>query len=278
MDLRHLRAFVAVFEERNITQAAERLHLTQSALSVTIRQFEEELSTPLFARQARGVEVTEAARLLYPRALRLLGDAQAIGRLFAADEARPELRLGVEPGIAADRIRDFLTLVARALPEVQLTLAEGCTGDARLAVEDQRCEDELFAPWIEEPFVLAAPAADPLAAQARLAPAQLAEVAWIVCPEHDSHQRLLTALGAGPQRLAEAARVESLALALPLVAAGLGWTWVPAGLARGMAGVRAVELAAPALTRRIGLCLPTGALLRPAVRRLHEAVVAQPAR
>lgn len=276
MDLRHLRAFVAVFEERNITQAAERLHITQSALSVTIRQLEQELAAPLFARQARGVEVTEAARLLYPRAVKLLGEAQGIARLFVAAAERASLRLGIEPGIGAAAVAEFLALVHRVLPQVQLSVAEGCTGDARFAVEDQRCEDELFVPWREESFVLAAPEGDPLAQAARLAPREVAGVDWVVCPQHDSHQRLLTALGGAPHRLAQAARVEALALAPTLVAAGLGWAWLPAGLVRGAAGVKCVELDAPALTRRLGLCLPAGALQIAPLRRLHQALSEAP--
>lgn len=67
MDIRHLKAFIAVFEERNITAAAQRLCVAQPSLSVTIRQLEEELGVELFLRQARGVDVSEQARVLYPR-------------------------------------------------------------------------------------------------------------------------------------------------------------------------------------------------------------------
>ncbi|MBC7212683.1 MAG: LysR family transcriptional regulator, partial [Pseudomonas sp.] len=62
MDIRHLKAFIAVFEARNITIAAQRLCVAQPTLSVTIRQLEEELGAELFLRQARGVEVSEQAR------------------------------------------------------------------------------------------------------------------------------------------------------------------------------------------------------------------------
>lgn len=65
MDIRSLKAFIAVFEERNITQASARLYLSQPALSATIRQLEQELGAELFQRQPRGVDVTDAARLLY---------------------------------------------------------------------------------------------------------------------------------------------------------------------------------------------------------------------
>ncbi|MCQ9186652.1 LysR family transcriptional regulator, partial [Streptomyces sp. IBSBF 2953] len=59
MDVRHLKAFLAVFEERNITAAAQRLFISQPTLSVTIKQLEDELGVALFVRQPRGVDVSE---------------------------------------------------------------------------------------------------------------------------------------------------------------------------------------------------------------------------
>jgi len=61
LELRHLRAFVAVAEELHFTRAAARLHLAQQALSTQIRQLEEELGTPLFHRTTRRLELTDPA-------------------------------------------------------------------------------------------------------------------------------------------------------------------------------------------------------------------------
>jgi LysR family transcriptional regulator, benzoate and cis,cis-muconate-responsive activator of ben and cat genes len=60
--LRHLRAFVAVAEEGNIGRAAQRLFITQPALSRQIQQLEREIGAPALVRTARGVELTDAAR------------------------------------------------------------------------------------------------------------------------------------------------------------------------------------------------------------------------
>ena len=131
MDIRHLKAFLAVFEERNITLAAQRLHVAQPSLSVTIRQLEEELGVELFLRQARGVEVSEQARALYPQAQRMVAEAEALSRQFVEGRQQVTLQLGIEADIAASQVESFIRMACAALPPLQLTLLEGCAGDAR---------------------------------------------------------------------------------------------------------------------------------------------------
>src|SRR6185369_16737975 len=75
-ELRHLRHFVAVAEELNITRAAGRLFLAQQALSSSIKQLENELGQPLFVRDTRRVALTPAGETLLPRARRMLTMAE----------------------------------------------------------------------------------------------------------------------------------------------------------------------------------------------------------
>jgi DNA-binding transcriptional LysR family regulator len=86
MDLRQLRYFVVVAEERSVTRAAVRLHLTQPPLSAQLARLEHELGAQLLIRHRRGVDLTEAGAHLLDSARRLLADADA-----AADSVR---RLG----------------------------------------------------------------------------------------------------------------------------------------------------------------------------------------
>ncbi|RBH49144.1 LysR family transcriptional regulator, partial [Pseudomonas sp. MWU13-2860] len=206
MDICSLKAFIAVFEERNITQASARLYLSQPALSATIRQLEQELGAELFQRQPRGVDVTDAARLLYPEARRLVEEAEGLKQLFRGRQDCLPLTLGVAADLGQADVARVLTAAYRAVDGLLLELAAGCAGDARLDEDARRCEDELFLPLWEEDYVLAMRADAPLAAQPWLRPAQLLGQDLIACPEHSSHQRFASLLGAAARELAVAAR------------------------------------------------------------------------
>jgi DNA-binding transcriptional LysR family regulator len=74
LTLRQLRAFAAVAETGSFTAAAQQLHLTQSALSVLVRELEREMGVQLLDRHTRRVQLTEAGREFLPSVHRLLGD------------------------------------------------------------------------------------------------------------------------------------------------------------------------------------------------------------
>jgi len=83
MELRHLRYFVTVAEEQNITKAAARLHVSQPPLSRQIRDLEEGLGVALLERSAKSVKLTEAGRIF-------LVEAKAV--LARAEQARDAVR------------------------------------------------------------------------------------------------------------------------------------------------------------------------------------------
>lgn len=271
MDTRQLKAFIAVFEERNITRAASRLHLTQPTLSVTIRQLEDELGTPLFGREARGVTVSDAARRLYPQAQQLLAQMTQLKAQFAAPQGCLPLSLGVEADLGEAQRLALLAHCRQALPQLLLQLLPGCSGELRLASEELRCEDELFLPLWEEAFVLALPQASSAAA---VTPLQAMALEWVVCPSHPSHQRLLAWLGGGGSALASAHQAGSLALACDMVQAGMGVALLPPSLLRPGMGWQGLAGGAP--SRRIGLCYAANVASQPAVAALLHSLQGWP--
>lgn len=271
MDIRQLKAFIAVFEERNITQAAQRLFLSQPTLSATLRQLEDDVGAALFVRQPRGVAATEEARLLYPQARRLVDQAAALSGQFRQRQAQLALTLGIDADLANAHCQKFLHTAA-ALPSVVLTIHAGCGGDARLAAEESRCEDELFLPLWNDPFVLALPQGHPCLALPSLDLLQLSNVAWVSCPAHSSHQRLLALHGEHRLGLSMVAQAGSLTLAAQMVAAGIGVAFLPESLVSEHPNLCVRPMSGAYLSRRIGLCYAAQALAMPAVQALHSAL------
>ena len=76
MEFRHLKYFVVVAEERNFTRAAERLGMAQPPLSQQIQKLEHEIGAQLFRRLTRGVELTDAGRVLYEDARRIVNEVE----------------------------------------------------------------------------------------------------------------------------------------------------------------------------------------------------------
>src|ERR1700744_1782593 len=100
MELRHLRYFIAIAEERSFTRAAERLWIAQPGLSTQLRRLEAELGVSLFVRHTRGVDLTQAGELLLERARVALAAADAAGATGRDLEAGVigSVRLGVAAG------------------------------------------------------------------------------------------------------------------------------------------------------------------------------------
>ncbi len=95
LNYHHLRYFREVAHEGNLTRAAERLNVSQSALSTQIRQLEARLGHPLFERVGRRLELTEVGRIVLDHADRIFDTgAELLATLRESGQARPPLRVG----------------------------------------------------------------------------------------------------------------------------------------------------------------------------------------
>jgi DNA-binding transcriptional LysR family regulator len=195
VELRHLEHFVAVAEERNFTRAARRLHLVQSALSVSIRSLERELHAQLFERTTREVKLTNAGRVLLPEARRTLdAAATAQAAVFGAQAGlRGTLRLGMMQVISVADVGSLIARFHRERPLVDIRPTTAPGGSAQLISDVRRGTlDAAFVAVSEtdqpgltattlasEPVLLGCPPDHPLAGRAVVSVSELANEPFV---------------------------------------------------------------------------------------------------
>jgi DNA-binding transcriptional LysR family regulator len=152
MELRQLRYFVAVAEERSFTRAAEKLWIAQPGLSTQIRRLEGELGIRLFERHTRGVDLTVAGELFLDRARVTLVAAEAArstGRDLQAGLVG-SIRLGVATCASWRGTSALLATFARERPDVEVTVSESYGGTLIRDLRDGRL-DAVLAPVMFAP-------------------------------------------------------------------------------------------------------------------------------
>jgi DNA-binding transcriptional LysR family regulator len=142
MELRHLRYFVAIAEERSISRAAERLWIAQPGLSTHMRRLEGELGVKLFERHARGVDLTPAGELFLERARAVLAAAELARSTGENLKAGVEgsVRLGVANEMPSATAPSLLASFGRERPEVEVTVFESYAGTLVRELRDGRLD------------------------------------------------------------------------------------------------------------------------------------------
>ncbi|MFN0155763.1 MAG: selenium metabolism-associated LysR family transcriptional regulator [Gaiella sp.] len=172
MDTRQLAAFCAVVERRSFSQAAERLGVTQPAVSLQIRSLEKRLGAQLLDRSGRRVEPTEAGWRLYRGAQRMLQlEEQLLDEIVAEQEGElsGELQIGASTGPAAVVVPQLLCEFQRAHPAVHVSLWVHDTQTVIERVAERQLELGIvgasrrhrgvrFEPFLEDEIILACPA------------------------------------------------------------------------------------------------------------------------
>jgi DNA-binding transcriptional LysR family regulator len=177
MDTRQLAAFCAVVDRRSFSQAAERLGVTQPAVSLQVRTLEERLGQQLLDRSGRSVEPTEAGRRLYRSAQRMLQLEEQLLEDVAAADGGPltgTLSLGASTGPGAHLVPLLLCELQRRHPELRVALSIWDTHAVIERVAERRVElgvvgarrghrSLVFEPLGRDEIVLAVPPGHPAA-------------------------------------------------------------------------------------------------------------------
>lgn len=138
IELRHLRAFVAVAEESSYSKAALRLHVAQPSVTRTVQQLEHALGAQLFERSTRAVVLTQVGRFLLERARDILGSVQSaadsVRRICAGQQG--EMLVGFNDFTISELLPPVLQRFRSVYPEVQVSLHDPSSAEmARMVSE-----------------------------------------------------------------------------------------------------------------------------------------------
>lgn len=257
MNLKQLRYFTRAIEVGNITHAAEKLHIAQTALGMQIRNLEEELGVPLLKRHSRGVEPTLAGEVLQRHALDILSRVESakIDVKAAAGTDRLQINFGVTPSIMRLVGAEILVDAKEELPEISLRLVEEFSFMLQHALERDELHYALTYNTPNEQWFVRTPLLEE-------------DLMFVTCPEQTNGRGTITFAEAIRTELALASRQDVVFHLVHDEATRLG---LPVNVAYEVQSVRAIKnLVAKGAATSI---LPHGAMVEELRRGLLVAHV-----
>lgn len=244
LELRHLRYFVAVAEELNLSRAARRLHLSQPPLTRQIQNLEKMTGAALFTRTARGMELTEAGSVLLGEARNLLEfTTQAMERTRSVGRGElGRIHLGAFGSLMLDAVPQFLAHFSRTHPLIEVVLHTLNRPEQLVALRQRRigaafvrgrpvAPDIAAEAYVREHLVAALPTTHSLAKRKRVNLRDLAQLPLVMQgsgPRPNFTDTLLALFANAGLQPVVAQNVGDSITAVAVVAGGFGAALVPA--------------------------------------------------
>jgi len=283
LDIQALSAFVAVSDSQSFSRAAERLFITQPAVSKRISALEKQLNTRLFDRIGKTVQLTEAGRALLPSAQRILAELEESQRAIGNLNQRVDgtLKLATSHHIGLHRLPPVLREFTTLYPEVDLDIRfmdseEACSsvlkGEVELAIATLPEQDwqHLISQTIwHDPLDIVISTQHPAAKQLNLSIDTLRSLPAIL-PARNTFTRVLLeqALGLNEQNLNIAMETNYLETIKMMVSIGLGWSVLPVSMLS--ADISRLDIKGVEFERLLGVVSHQHRTLSNAARRMME--------
>lgn len=289
MELRQIKYFIEVAKREHVTDAANALHVAQSAVSRQIANLEAELGVDLFIREGRAVRLTRIGKIFLEhmeRAMNVIDDAKQIVEEYI-DPEKGTIHIGFSASLASYILPTAISNFRKQYPEVRFILNEGnysdlikavIRGDINLAIlgplptgEEKIKSSILFT----ENIVALLPISHPLAKRSALNLTELRDDPFILFPEGFILRKLIMddclQRGFRPKVAFEGKDLDAIK---GLVSAGLGVTLLPEvtlldNLPRGTVRVPIVE---PSLKRSVGTIIPAERELLPTEKVFYDFI------
>ncbi|MCQ2993426.1 LysR family transcriptional regulator [Pseudomonas syringae] len=289
MNVKQLRAFLAVAQYLSFAQAGERLHVSQPALSLTIKSLEDDLGGQLLSRTTRTVSLTPEGETLLPLARQLLADWDNAEELL---RQRFTLQLGkvsvaAMPSFAGNLLPGALKVFRSRYPRVNVAVHDLINEEVLEMVRHRRVElgigfepessnSLVFIPFYTDRFVAVVPQDSPLAQRKEITWQELLQEDFIALQRPSAVRLLLEHhLQAQHGKLSVAFESHQLSTIGRMVASGLGVSAVPSLCIQQMheLGAHCIALVGPAIERPIGLMMLADHKLSAAAQALREVLI-----
>jgi LysR family carnitine catabolism transcriptional activator len=284
MTLKQVRAFLAVAQDLSFAQACERLHLSQPALSLTIKSLEEALGGRLFSRSTRAVALTPEGEALLPIARRLVADWEntedQMRQRFTLQQGR--VSIAAMPSFACNPLPGILTTFRTLYPQINIAVHDVINEQVGEMVRDRRVELGVgfepapssglaFTPLYIDRFVAAVPSNSPLITYSKVSWAQLMVYPFITLQRPSAVRLLLEE----SFRISVAFECHQLVTVGRMVASGLGVSAVPSLCIGQMEelGASCIMLGDPIVEKPIGILTPPQHELSVAAQALFDTLI-----
>lgn len=286
--IKQMQAFVAVAKVQSFAEACAQLHLSQPALSITIKKLEESIGGTLFARTTRSVSLTPEGKELYPVAKRLLEDWDSslidINNLFSL--RRGKLAIAAMPTFACSLLPTILSVYRQQYANINITvhdvIAENVvdmvrTGKVELGItfDPGEIQDLHFEPLFNDEFLAVLPKHHKLLDKPTLKWSDIQNEPFITLQRPSSIRLMIDdMLKEKNILLSPSIETHQLASVGRMVAQGLGVSVVPAISTDQMIemGAECKSITAPTISRRVGVLIRKRFSLSVASQALLETI------
>lgn len=291
VNLRQLQAFVAVYRLGSITQAAEKLSITQPAVSVLVRQLEQSTGVKLFDRTTRSLRATSAAHDSVAKAERILNDFYQLVAGFkdVAAGRSGSVRVGSTPAVAAAFLSPAMVEFCKRFPGVDIAVHDLAPTELVTSVVEDEVEFSIGTPdgesfdvdlstLVQDQMCVVCLNTSPLARRKAIAWREVTGCRTVTVRRGHGIRTLIDdTLGRLGVRFEPTWEVSYLSTAMSLTRHGLGISILPSYLVRYLAKrqLAAIQLIDPIVTRNLSIVTRRGASLSPAAINLVEVLRSQ---
>lgn len=278
-----LGTFLAVAENVSFRKASEQTHLSLPAVSMQVKQLEEQLGVALFHRTTRRVELTREGEQLMISARNAMAELDgALTRIQqTADMQRGHLSFACVPTVAGTRLPALMIAFARRYPGISVRVRELTQPglleavrrrevDFAIGPEPERLGELEFQPVFVDDYVALLPAGHPVAAKSSVTLRELVRMPLLTLGSSQFHRQLLRVFqeeGLAPELNYDFTNVSTL---VAMAEVGLGVSIMPSVAVPRHQDLRALKIVRPSISRTIGVVTIRGHMLSPSAKRFVE--------